>query len=101
QFGGGDQAVDATSDDDRIGFVRHLVDSSRVELRFCGRWTFSWLPRIFRAYPTLISQMNCRLDSAIIDEHLPLGFGVQAVPTADEESLRDRSSLDSSRETGR
>jgi hypothetical protein len=28
QLGGGDQAVDAAPDDDCIGFVRHLVDSS-------------------------------------------------------------------------
>jgi hypothetical protein len=29
QLGGGDHAVDATSDDDRIGLVRHLADSSQ------------------------------------------------------------------------
>lgn len=31
QLGGGDQPVDATPDDDRISFVRHLVDSSQGE----------------------------------------------------------------------
>lgn len=31
QLGGGDHAVDATPDDDRIGFVRHLVDPSQSE----------------------------------------------------------------------
>jgi hypothetical protein len=31
QLGGGDHAVDATSDDDRIGLVRNLADSSQGE----------------------------------------------------------------------
>jgi hypothetical protein len=54
-------AVDATSDDDRIGLVRHLADSSQGEYMgtalqniwhaghadsdsIGGRWKFSWRP---------------------------------------------------------
>jgi hypothetical protein len=64
QLGGGDQPVDATPDDDRIGFVLHLVDSSQDEYtgiraaRICGmpdtgipaRLKILWLLEIFIGY---------------------------------------------------